>query len=142
MHFYGLAQLQAGTAPVDIKLDTTAPYLKRLLAMAFAKALSELPSEKVRHCWAPLQAAYDDMEALHAKAAQDLARLFPNMQAPVPDGNEEERVPLAALGIVRGEGLVLLEITGDEGALLGRAMPMPMEPTAAPGGTRKRSALR
>ena len=30
------------------------------------------------------------MDALHAKAEHDLARLFPNNQAPVPDGNESE----------------------------------------------------
>ena len=55
-----------------------------------AKALSELPAEKVRHCWAPLQAAFDDMDTLHAKAASQLARLFPNMDTHVPDGEEEE----------------------------------------------------
>ena len=42
------------------------------------------------HCWAPLQPAYDEMDALHAKAAQDLPRLFPNMQGHVPHDNEEE----------------------------------------------------
>ena len=51
-------------------------------------------------------------------------------------------MPLAALGIDRGEGLVLLEITGDEGDFLGQAMPMPMETTDSPGGTQKSSALR
>ena len=85
-----LAQLNAGTNPSDIKIDVSAPYLKMLLAVAFAKALSELPTETVRHCWAPLQAAYDDMSSLYEKAALDLVRLFPNMQAPIPDGNEKE----------------------------------------------------
>ena len=85
-----LKQLQAGTRPADVQLDVSAPHLKGLLATALAKALSELPAEKVRHCWAPLQAAYDDMDTLHAKAAQDLQRLFPNMQVHVPEGNEEE----------------------------------------------------
>ena len=85
-----------------------------MLALAFAKALSELPAEKVHHCWAPLQSAYDNMDALHSKvsalnepmcphplslacgaphgtqATQELGRLFPNMQAHIPDGNEEE----------------------------------------------------
>ena len=53
-------------------------------------SVSELPAETVRHCWAPLQAAYDDMSSLHEKAALDLVCLFPNKQAPIPDGNEEE----------------------------------------------------
>ena len=30
------------------------------------------------------------MEALHAKAVSQLARLFPNMETHVPDGEEEE----------------------------------------------------
>ena len=30
------------------------------------------------------------MDELHASAAQQLQRLFPNKQVPVPDGNEEE----------------------------------------------------
>ena len=85
-----MKQLQAGTSPTDVTLDVSAPHLKSLLAKAFAKALSELPRETVLHCWAPLQRAYDDMDALHAKAEQDLPRLFPNMQAHVPDDNEEE----------------------------------------------------
>lgn len=85
-----LRQLQAGTPPAEVTLDVSAPHLKRMLALAFAKALSELPVEKVRHCWAPLQSAYDNMDALHSKAAQELGRLFPNMQAHIPDGNEEE----------------------------------------------------
>ena len=40
-----LRQLQAGTNPVDVTLDVSAPHLKRMLALAFAKALSELPAE-------------------------------------------------------------------------------------------------
>jgi hypothetical protein len=85
-----LKQLQAGTKPADVKLDVSAPHLKHMLAIAFAKALSELPMETVRHCWAPLQAAYDDMAALHAEAATQLDRLFPNMVTHVPEDNEEE----------------------------------------------------
>jgi hypothetical protein len=85
-----LKQLQSGTQPVDVKLDVSAPHLKHMLAVAFAKALSELPAETVRHCWAPLQAAYDDMEALHAEAATQLERLFPKSATYVPNGNEEE----------------------------------------------------
>ena len=30
------------------------------------------------------------MDALHTKAEQQLERLFPNMEVPAPDGNEEE----------------------------------------------------
>ena len=85
-----LKQMNEGVQPADVKLDVSAPHLKSLLASAFAKALSELPAETVLHCWAPLQAAFDDMEALHAKAASQLQRLFPNMEAPVPDAVEEE----------------------------------------------------
>ena len=85
-----LKQLQAGTNPADVQLDVSAPHLKRLLAVAFAKALSELPKETVLHCWAPLQAAFDDMNALHAKAAEQLERLFPNKATHVPDAIEEE----------------------------------------------------
>ena len=40
---------------------------KRLLAESFAKALSELPSEKVINCWAPLRKAWDDKVELHAQ---------------------------------------------------------------------------
>ena len=85
-----MKQLNAGTAPIDVTLDVSAPHLKCLLALAFTKALSQLPQEKVRHCWAPLQVAYDEMDALYAKAASDLERLFPNKQVFAPDGNEEE----------------------------------------------------
>ena len=46
---------------------------------------------------------------------------------------QRARVPLAALGIVSREGVVQHEIGDDEAALLGRAMPMPMGVTVAPG---------
>ena len=87
-----LAQLNAGTSPADVALDVSAPRLKRMLALAFAKALSELPAEKVRHCWAPLQIAFDKMNELHAKAASQVERLFPNRQAFVPADIEEEPI--------------------------------------------------
>ena len=64
--------------------------LKKLLATAFATALSELPREKVVHCWAPLAEAYTRMNELHASASDHLDRLFPNKQTHVPDGNEAE----------------------------------------------------
>jgi hypothetical protein len=60
------------------------------LYLALAKTLSELPKETVLHCWAPLQASFDNMDALHAKASEQLVRLFPNMATYVPDGEEEE----------------------------------------------------
>ena len=85
-----LRQLQAGVKPTDVTLNVSAPHLKSMLAHAFARALSELPAETVRHCWAPLQAAYDNLDELHAKAASQLERLFPNMVEHVPDGNENE----------------------------------------------------
>lgn len=62
----------------NIKIDVSAPYLKHMLATSFAKALSEVPSEKVIACWAPLQEAWDNKEALHADAKKELIRLFPN----------------------------------------------------------------
>ena len=85
-----IKQLDAGTAPAAIKVDVSAPHLKSLLARAFAKALSELPADKVQHCWAPLAEAYTKMDELHATAATQLERLFPNKQTHVPDRNEEE----------------------------------------------------
>ena len=73
-----MQQLQAGTPVGEILIDTSAPFLKRMLAELFAKALSELPSEKVIHCWAPLQPAWKKEAELHAKAKEELTRLFPN----------------------------------------------------------------
>jgi hypothetical protein len=81
---------ESGIAPAAVQLDVSAPHLKALLGTAFAKALSELPAEKVRQCWAPLAEAYTKMGELHAAAAQQLERLFPNKATPMPDGNEEE----------------------------------------------------
>ena len=85
-----LEQLAAGKAPNEVVVDYSAPHLKKLLATAFAKALSELPTEKVIHCWAPLVDAYDKMTELHAEASKDLTRLFPNMKPFAPEGNEDE----------------------------------------------------
>ena len=73
-----------------MKVDVSAPYLKKLLVTAFARALSELPREKVVQCWAPLADAYDKMNELHATATQQLPRLFPNQQTYVPGENEQE----------------------------------------------------
>ena len=52
-----LEQLKAGTELSKIQINTSAPYLKGMLAKSFAKALSELPREKVVACWGPLQEA-------------------------------------------------------------------------------------
>jgi transposase-like protein len=90
-----MQQLQAGTLVGDIKIDTSAPFLKHMLAESFAKALSELPSEKVIHCWAPLQSAWEKKQELHAKAKEELARLFPNNTVDVgPKETEAEPDPV------------------------------------------------
>ena len=65
----------------------------RTAPTAFARALSNLPKETVLHCWAPLQAAFNDMNALHAKAMDQLERLFPNKATHVPDDNEPQPSP-------------------------------------------------
>ena len=59
-----LQQLDSVTLS-DINIDTSAPYLKQMLAKSYARALSQLPREKVIHCWAPLQEAWDKKEELH-----------------------------------------------------------------------------
>ena len=72
--------------------------MKQMLANSFAKALSELPAEKVLHCWLPLKPAWDDRVTLHAKAKEELSRLFPNHgQAAAdaaPEGTELEPDPV------------------------------------------------
>ena len=45
-----MRQLDAGANVATIKIDTSAVYLKRMLANSFAEALSQLPKEKVVHC--------------------------------------------------------------------------------------------
>ena len=90
-----LRQMQAGADVSTIKIDTSAGYMKQMLTNSFAKALSELPSEKVVACWQPLQTAWDDRVALHAKAKEELQRLFPNHVVDVgPDETEPEPDPL------------------------------------------------
>ena len=84
-----LTQLSSGTPLCDIKINTSAPHMKRMLAMSFARALSQLPGEKVRHCWAPLQDAWDKKEELHAEAKKELARLFPNHTVDVGPADSE-----------------------------------------------------
>ena len=86
----------------NIKIDTSAPYLKAMLASSFVKALSELPKEKVAHCWAPLQEAWDKRVELHAEACQELTRLFPNHVVDVgPSANEPE--PAVEINAERGD---------------------------------------
>ena len=88
-----LRQLRAGTPIREVVIDVSAPYLKALLARSFAKALSELPTETMVHCWAPLQEAFTKMDQLHTEASEpeELARLFPKSRhAAVLDGNEPE----------------------------------------------------
>ena len=62
----------------NIKVNTSAPYLKHMLANSFVRALSELPRNTVIACWAPLQDAWGKKEQLHAEAKEQLGRLFPN----------------------------------------------------------------
>ena len=71
-------QMSEGADLSKLKIDTSAPFMKQMLAISFAKALSEHPSEKVVACWQPLQAAWDNRVALHAQAKAEYARLFPN----------------------------------------------------------------
>ena len=79
----------------DIKIDTSAPYLKRMLANSFARALSQLPREKVIACWAPLQDAWDKKEELHALAKGQLTRLFPNHAVDTgPEESEQDPDPI------------------------------------------------
>ena len=88
-------QIKAGTPVGQITLNTKAPYLKAMLANAFAKALSELPKEKVVHCWAPLMSAWEKKEELHTKAKEELTRLFPNHVLDVgPTATEPEPDPV------------------------------------------------
>lgn len=89
-----LEQLMEGTPVGEIKIDTSAPYLKAMLANSFAKALSELPSEKVINCWAPLRPAWERKAELHAKAKEELSRLFPNHVVDIgPKETEPEPTP-------------------------------------------------
>ena len=55
-----IKQIREGVEVGAIKIDTSAPRLKHVLANAFAKALSELPRESVVACWEPLQSAWDN----------------------------------------------------------------------------------
>ena len=57
-----LAELRKGKSATQIKIDVTAPSMKTLLAVTFAKALSELPEDKVRKCWFGLQKAFPSDE--------------------------------------------------------------------------------
>eukprot|EP00964_Phaeocystis_antarctica_P000495 scaffold263_cov51-Phaeocystis_antarctica.AAC.2 len=74
--------------------------MKTLLAVTFAKALSELPAEKVRNCWFGLQKAFPsdnaDHEELLQEAKANRARLFEGGEgggAPEPTEDEVEPDP-------------------------------------------------
>uniref|UniRef100_A0A7S0L333 Uncharacterized protein n=1 Tax=Coccolithus braarudii TaxID=221442 RepID=A0A7S0L333_9EUKA len=98
-----MCQLDAGTTISSIKIDTSAPYFNLMLANSLAKALSELPKETVLGCWAPLQQAWVEKEALRAEAKEQLQRLFSNNVVDVgPDAQEPEPDP------------VITELTGDD----------------------------
>mgnify|MGYP007078297576 CR=1 FL=1 len=89
-----MRQLDAGANVATIKIDTSAPYMKHMLANSFAEALSQLPKEKVVHCWAPLQESWDNRIELHTEASKDLARLFPNHAVDMgPTATEAEPEP-------------------------------------------------
>ena len=101
-HFmkFVLAGLREGKTAEQIKIDVTAPNMKTLLAVTFAKALSELPAEKVRKCWFGLQKAFPsdntDHEALLQEAKANRARLFEGGAgggAPEPTEDEAEPDP-------------------------------------------------
>ena len=107
----------------NIKIDTSAPYLKHMLATSFAKALSQLPAEK-----APLQSAWDDRVALHAKAKEQLPRLFPNMQADANAANETHMPEAAVPDATEPEPAPEIGDTDDfEGVESDKAEPQLME---------------
>ena len=77
-----------------IKIDVTAGPMKTLLATSFARALSELPAEKVRTCWAALAKAFPSDNTDHAtlllEAKANRDRLFPGGAMPEPTETEAE----------------------------------------------------
>ena len=77
-----------------IKIDVTAGPMKTLLATSFARALSELPAEKVRTCWAALAKAFPSDNTDHAtlllEAKANRDRLFPSGAMPEPTETEAE----------------------------------------------------
>ena len=98
-----LEKLRAGATAEAIKIDVTAGPMKTLLATSFARALSELPAEKVRTCWAALAKAFPSDNTDHAtlllEAKANRDRLFPGGAMPEPTKTEAE-----AQGRRRGRG--------------------------------------
>ena len=89
-----LQQLDSVTLS-EININTSAPYLKQMLTKSYARALSQLPREKVIHCWAPLQEAWDKKEELHGQAKAQLSRLFPNNAVDTgPEHSEPDPDPI------------------------------------------------
>jgi hypothetical protein len=95
-----LGELRQGKSAEQIKIDVTAPAMKTLLAVSFAKALSELPVDNVRKCWYGLQKAFPsdnpDHAALLQEAKANRARLFKGCDgsgAPEPTEDEAEPDP-------------------------------------------------
>ena len=95
-HFmkFALEKLRAGAIAEAIKIDVTAGPMKTLLATSFARALSELPAEKVRTCWAALAKAFPSDNTDHAtlllEAKANRDRLFPSGAMPEPTETEAE----------------------------------------------------
>ena len=89
-----LEKLRAGATAEAIKIDVTAGPMKTLLATSFARALSELPAEKVRTCWAALAKAFPSDNTDHAtlllEAKANRDRLFPGGAMPEPTETEED----------------------------------------------------
>ena len=106
----------------------------RTAPTAFARALSNLPKETVLHCWAPLQAAFNDMNALHAKAMDQLERLFPNKATHVPDDNEPElfQMQMMTMRSQRRHGQARSASAQRRRARSMPALPMRLSPTAPP----------
>ena len=74
--------------------SSSAGPMKTLLATSFARALSELPAEKVRTCWAALAKAFPSDNTDHAtlllEAKANRDRLFPSGAMPEPTETEAE----------------------------------------------------
>ena len=85
---YVLTELRAGKTAEQIKIDVTAPKMKTLLAVTFAKVLSELPRGNVCKCWLGLQKAYPsdnpNHEALLQEAKANRVRLFEGQHSERP----------------------------------------------------------
>ena len=103
-----------------IKIDVTAGPMKTLLATSFARALSELPAEKVRTCWAALAKAFPSDNTDHAtlllEAKANRDRLFPGGAMPEPTETEAEAQAEAEAEAVEEGGVHEADMDEPEGA--------------------------